>query len=92
MARPKSWPDVMQAKFPEGTFSRIAAVLRENEDRTAFVREAVERELVLFEQPLEDRIAASLEPHENRLSFVRAAVQHELERREAATGRSSASR
>jgi hypothetical protein len=35
----------MQARFPEGTFERIAAVLVGKEDRTDFVREAVEREL-----------------------------------------------
>jgi hypothetical protein len=35
----------MQARFAAGTFARIAAVLREKEDRTDFVREAVEREL-----------------------------------------------
>ncbi|WP_375283421.1 hypothetical protein [Sphingobium yanoikuyae] len=35
----------MQARFAEGTFDRIAAVLVGDEDRTDFVREAVEREL-----------------------------------------------
>lgn len=45
MARPRTWLDVMQAKFAEGTFARIAAVLRPHEDRTGFVREAVDREL-----------------------------------------------
>jgi hypothetical protein len=35
----------MQARFPEGTFDRIQAVLKDDEDRTDFVREAVEREL-----------------------------------------------
>jgi hypothetical protein len=35
----------MLARFPEGTFERIAAVLRDGEDRTEFVRVAVEREL-----------------------------------------------
>jgi hypothetical protein len=35
----------MQARFPEGTFRRIAAMLEEKEDRTDFVRAAVEREL-----------------------------------------------
>ena len=39
------WPDVMQAKFASSTFDRIAAVLDDGEDRTDFVREAVEREL-----------------------------------------------
>jgi hypothetical protein len=35
----------MQARFPEGTFARISGVLHEREDRTGFVREAVDREL-----------------------------------------------
>jgi hypothetical protein len=34
-----------QARFPAGTFARIEHVLRENEYRIDFVREAVEREL-----------------------------------------------
>lgn len=45
MGRKKLWADDMQARFPEGTFDRIEAVLEDKEDRTAFVREAVEREL-----------------------------------------------
>jgi hypothetical protein len=35
----------MQARFVRGTFARIRAVLEDNEDRTDFVRTAVEREL-----------------------------------------------
>jgi hypothetical protein len=45
MGRKKRWHDVMGAKFPAGTFERIATVLEEEEDRTDFVREAVEREI-----------------------------------------------
>ncbi|MBO4228365.1 YlcI/YnfO family protein [Bradyrhizobium neotropicale] len=45
MGRTKRWAEDMQARFPEGTFARIEAVLAEGEDRTDFVREAVEREL-----------------------------------------------
>lgn len=45
MGRKKLWHEDMQARFPEGTFDRIDAVLADDEDRTAFVREAVEREL-----------------------------------------------
>lgn len=45
MGRKKRWDEDMQARFPEGTFARIAAVSGEGEDRTDFVREAVEREL-----------------------------------------------
>lgn len=45
MGRKKRWSEDMQARFPEGTFARIAAALRDTEDRTEFVRTAVENEL-----------------------------------------------
>jgi hypothetical protein len=45
MGRPRQWAEDMVARFPAGTFKRIKAALREDEDRTDFVREAVEREL-----------------------------------------------
>ena len=45
VGRIKRWQDVMQAKFAEGTFARIARLLAPGEDRTDFVREAVEREI-----------------------------------------------
>lgn len=45
VGRKKRWAEDMQARFPEGTFERIQAVLEGKEDRTDFVREAVEREL-----------------------------------------------
>lgn len=44
--RPPLWAENMHARFPTGTFERIAKVLREKEDRTDFVREAVEKELL----------------------------------------------
>jgi hypothetical protein len=87
MARPKLFPDVMTTKFREGTFARIEAVLRPQEDRTEFVRVAVETELERVEAILMGRIDGVLEPQEDRSSFVRAAVERELERREEAKGR-----
>ena len=45
VGRKKQWAEDMQARFAEGTFARIAAVLADGEDRTDLVREAVEREL-----------------------------------------------
>jgi len=45
VGRKKRWAEDMQARFPEGTFERIGAVLADDEDRTDFVRSAVEREL-----------------------------------------------
>jgi len=43
MARRKRFHETMVARFPEGTFARIAAVLRDEDDRADFVREAVEK-------------------------------------------------
>lgn len=45
VGRIKRWAEDMQARFAAGTFARIAAVLRDGEDRTDFVRDAVSREL-----------------------------------------------
>jgi hypothetical protein len=45
IGRPRRWAEDMQARFAAGTFKRIKAVLGDDEDRTDFVREAVEREL-----------------------------------------------
>ena len=46
MGRPKLWSEEStQARFAKGTFKRIEAVLKEREERTDFVRGAVEREL-----------------------------------------------
>ena len=54
MGRKKQWAEDMQARFPEGTFARISAVLSDGEDRTDFVREAVERELKRRERKAKD--------------------------------------
>lgn len=51
VGRKKRWSEDMGARFPEGTFARITAVLRGKEDRTDFVRDAVERELKRREKP-----------------------------------------
>lgn len=45
MGRKKEWYENMQARFPEGTMERIAAVLEDKESRTDFVRTAVFWEL-----------------------------------------------
>jgi hypothetical protein len=45
VGRKRQWAEDMVARFRAGTFARIAAVLEGGEDRTDFVREAVEREL-----------------------------------------------
>ena len=45
MPRTKKFFEAMVARFEAGTFERIDAVLTPAEDRTEFVRAAVEREL-----------------------------------------------
>ena len=45
MGRKRRWSEDMQARFPAGTFERIETVLGNWEDRTDFVRAAVEREI-----------------------------------------------
>jgi hypothetical protein len=45
MGRKKRWPERTAIKLADGTFERIAEVLADDEDRMAFMREAVEREI-----------------------------------------------
>jgi hypothetical protein len=45
VGRKKRWHEVMGAPFPKGTFARMDAVRDDKEDRTDFIRTAVEREL-----------------------------------------------
>jgi hypothetical protein len=45
MGRKKRWSERVGAKFAAGTRERIATVLADGEERTAFIREAVEREI-----------------------------------------------
>jgi hypothetical protein len=52
--RPEQWAEDMVARFPAGTFARIDAVRREEENRTDFVREAVKRELRARNSRVED--------------------------------------
>lgn len=55
MGRTKKWTEDMQARFAPGTFIRIERVLEDREDRTEFVRIAVERELRRRERMLHNR-------------------------------------
>lgn len=51
VGRRKQWSEDMQARFKAGTFDRIARTLTDGEDRTDFVRAAVEAELKRREKP-----------------------------------------
>jgi hypothetical protein len=50
VGRKKRWSEDMQARFKAGTFARMKAVLKDEEDRTDLVRIAVERELTRREK------------------------------------------
>jgi hypothetical protein len=45
VGRPKEFTERILQPFREGTSARIAAILEAGEERTAFIREAVEKEL-----------------------------------------------
>lgn len=45
VGRTKEFTERILQPFRDGTLARIAAALEEGEERTAFIREAVEREL-----------------------------------------------
>jgi hypothetical protein len=45
MGRKLRWPERVMAKLAVGTLARIATVLEKGEERTAFLREAIEREI-----------------------------------------------
>ena len=45
MGRKLRWPERVMAKLAAGTLARIATVLEKDEERTAFLREAVDREI-----------------------------------------------
>ena len=45
MGRPRLWRERMGVKFAHGTFARIKAVLREDENKMSFVRDLVMREI-----------------------------------------------
>jgi hypothetical protein len=45
MGRKLLWPEHVNLSLAAGVKDRIAAVLRDGEDRLAFIREAIEREL-----------------------------------------------
>lgn len=50
VGRPPLWSENMQSRFAAGTFARIAKVLKDREDRTDFIRQAVEAELARRER------------------------------------------
>jgi hypothetical protein len=60
MGRKLRWPERVMAKLPAGTLARIAVVLEKGEERTAFLRESIEREIE------RRQMAAKREPRRRR--------------------------
>ena len=73
MPRIKKFVEIMPARFPEGTFARIDAVLSPIQDRADFVRAAVEDALRRREQRAakSDKLARHLAPPSARERAVR---------------------
>ena len=59
MGRKKRWSEAMVARMAAGTLARVDAVLQEKdgrtEDRTDFVRRAIEREIERLERKADKR-------------------------------------
>ena len=70
MPRIKKFVEIMPARFPEGTFARIDAVLSPIQDRADFVRDAVEQALKRRERAA-DPLAKHLAPPTARERAVR---------------------
>jgi len=62
MGRKKEFTDEMRGRFASGTFDRIAKVLRSGEDRTEFVRVAVEVMIRRRERKMKEAEKAGIEP------------------------------
>jgi hypothetical protein len=71
MPRATKYFDKMLARFPEGTFDRIAAVLGKTEDRAEFIRTGVEREIKRRERGAADPLTKHLAPPSPRGPAVR---------------------
>lgn len=50
MGRKMLWPDKILAPLPKGSLARIVAVLKPDEDKTDFLRAAIEAELTRRER------------------------------------------
>ena len=45
MGRPKLWSETILVRLPKGMKDRMAAALTENEDKSAFIRAAIDKEI-----------------------------------------------
>jgi hypothetical protein len=84
MARPKQFSDRTTLAFPPGTFAAVAAVEAPGEDRSDFIRAAVEWEVALRSLDGYDDLKAHLLANESIADFCLKAITRALAQRKAA--------
>lgn len=84
MGRPKKFTERTVVAFPEGAFERIAAAAEPFEDRTDFIRGAVDKELALRRADFYEDLKRYLLGHENAVDFCLDAIREAVGRRKAA--------
>jgi hypothetical protein len=84
MARPKKFAERTVMAFPERTFERIASHIEPNEDRTDFIRHAVQIELALRSADFYADLKRFLLADEDALDFCIDAIRRAVLQRKAA--------
>lgn len=84
MARPKQFSDRTTLAFPPGTFASIADLIGTSEDKSDFIRAAVELELALRRLPAFEDLKAHLLQNETVADFCLKAVARAIAQRKAA--------
>lgn len=84
MGRPKKFAQRTVVAFQENSFQRIAAAAEPFEDRTDFIRGAVEKELALRQSDFYDDLKRYLLGQENPVDFCLNAIRDAVARRKAA--------
>lgn len=84
MARPKLFSDRTTLAFPPGTFAAVATVTAQNEDRSDFIRTAVEWEIALRQSPAYAELKTLLLANETAHEFCLKAILRAVAQRKAA--------
>lgn len=81
MARPKRFAEMTMARFPDGTFAEVDAVLLPDEDRASFIRSAVESEIARRSQDFYADLRQYLLVGEGELDFCLNAIRRAVHER-----------
>jgi hypothetical protein len=84
MARPKKFAERTVLSFPADTFDAITRLAGESEDRSAFIRTAVELEIALRSLDGYDDLKAHLLANESIADFCLKAITRAVAQRKAA--------